>query len=313
MGKKSFDADVIIIGAGPAGLSAAIWCVELGLETIIFEKEAEPGGQLLRIFNPIKNYLGLETANGRELRDIFVRSYAKRKPAMRLSAEIAEMDPAARSIVTTSGDRFTARALIIATGVRRRRLNVPGEEKFIGKGVIDSGTNEKQKARNKRVIVVGGGDAALENTLILADFASKVYVTHRRSELTARAKFTEKALNHPNIEFRRETVVNAIKGGSKVEAVELTSVKTGKNEELAAEIVLVRIGVEPTTEILKGLIDLDSKGYILINSNCETSSPGVYAIGDAANPIAPTISTATGTGATAAKAIFGSLRDTNDV
>ncbi|MGB7207308.1 MAG: FAD-dependent oxidoreductase [Pyrinomonadaceae bacterium] len=307
MGKKSFDADVIIIGAGPAGLSAAIWCVELGLETIIFEKEAEPGGQLLRIFNPIKNYLGLETANGRELRDIFVRSYAKRKPAMRLSAEIAEMDPAARSIVTTSGDRFTARALIIATGVRRRKLNVPGEEMFQGKGIIESGTNEKEKARNKTVLIVGGGDAALENALILADFASKVYVAHRRSELTARAEFMEKASNHPKIEFRLETVVNAIKGGKQVETVELTNIKTGKIEELAAEIVLIRIGVQPNTDLLQGKIELDAKGYILVNSSCETSTLGVYAIGDAANPVAMTISTATGTGATAAKAVLASL------
>jgi thioredoxin reductase (NADPH) len=313
MDKKSFDADVIIIGAGPAGLSAATWCVELGLDTIIFEKEAEPGGQLLRIFNPVTNYLGLETANGRELRDLFLRTFESRKPVTRLSAEIAEIDPVARSIVTTGGDRLTARALIIATGVRRRRLNVPGEEKFIGKGIIDSGSKEREKVENKRVVIVGGGDAALENALILADFASRVYVVHRRSDLSARSEFTERARQNLKIEFRLETVVNAIKGCSKVESVELTNLTNGKTEELAVEIVLVRIGVEPNTNILKGLIDLDPKGYILINSNCETSFTGVYAIGDAANPVAPTISTAAGMGATAAKAIFGSFRDANDV
>jgi thioredoxin reductase (NADPH) len=307
MDKKSFDADVIIIGAGPAGLSAATWCVELGLDTIIFEKEAEPGGQLLRIFNPVTNYLGLETANGSDLRDHFLRTFESRKPVTRLSAEIAEIDSVARSIVTTGGDRLTARSLIIATGVRRRRLNVPGEEIFKGKGIIDSGSNEKEKAENKRVVIVGGGDAALENALILADFASKVYVVHRRSDLSARSAFIEKAKLNPKIEFRLETVVNAIKGGSKIESVELTNLTNGKTEDLPAEIVLVRIGVEPNTNILKGLIDLDPKGYIQINSNCETSSTGIFAIGDAANPAAPTISTATGTGATAAKAIFGSL------
>ncbi len=231
MSKKSFDADVIIIGAGPAGLSAATWCVELGLDTIIFEKEAEPGGQLLRIFNPVTNYLGLETANGRELRDHFLHTFESRKPVTRLSAKITEIDPVGKSIVTTGGDRLTARALIIATGVRRRRLNVPGEEKFIGKGIIDSGSKEKEKAENKRVVIVGGGDAALENALILADFASKVYVVHRRSELSARSEFTEKARQNPKIEFRLETVVNAIKGGSKVESVELTNLTNGKTEE----------------------------------------------------------------------------------
>jgi thioredoxin reductase (NADPH) len=313
MGKNSFDADAMIIGAGPAGLSAATWCVELGLDTIIFEKEAEPGGQLLRIFNPVTNYLGLETANGSELRDHFLRAFEKTKLAARLSAEIAEIDPFDRSVVTSRGDRLTARALIIATGVRRRKLNVPGEEAFSGTGIMESGTNEKEKARNKKVLIVGGGDAALENALILADFASKVYVVHRRSELTTRTEFTEKALNHPKIEFRLETVVNAIKGGSEVEAVELINIKTGKAEEIAAQIVLVRIGVEPNTELLQGKIELDSKGYILVSSNCETSTSGVYAIGDAANPVAPTISTATGMGATAAKAVFISLNDAKAV
>ncbi len=313
MSEKNADADVIIIGAGPAGLSAATWCFELGLHTIIFEKEAEPGGQLLRIFNPVTNYIGLETANGRELRDIFVSSFAKRKLAVRLSAEIAEIDPAARSIVTTGGDRLTARALIIATGVRRRRMSVPGEEKFIGKGIIDSGSNEKEKAKDNTVLIVGGGDAALENALILADFASKVYVIHRRTEFSARPEFIERAKQNPKIEFRFETVVNSIKGGIEVEAVELTNLTNGTTDELTAEIVLIRIGVEPNTRFLKGKIGLDSNGYIPINSICETSVPGVYAVGDAANPVAPTISTAAGMGAAAAKAVFGSLNDAKAV
>lgn len=304
MNEKNADADVIIIGAGPAGLSAATWCVELGLETIIFEKEAEPGGQLLRIFNPVTNYIGVETANGRELRDLFLTSFEKNKPVTRLSAEIAEIDPREKSIVTANGERFTARALIIATGVRRRSLNVPGEDLFQGKGIIESGSNEKEKATGKTVAIAGGGDAAIENALILADTASKVYVVHRRSELSARIEFTERAFNHPKIEFRFETVVKGINGNREVEAVELVKVNTGTAEELAVDIVLVRIGVEPNTALLRGKIDLDSKDYILVDNNCETSSPSVYAIGDAANPVAPTISTATGTGATAAKVLY---------
>ncbi len=297
------DADAMIIGAGPAGLSAAVWCVELGLKTIIFEKEAEPGGQLLRIFNPVTNYIGVETANGRELRDLFLTSFEKNKPVTRLSAEIAEIDPREKSIVTANGERFTARALIIATGVRRRTLNVPGEDLFQGKGIIESGSNEKEKVFGKTVVIAGGGDAALENALILADTASKVYVIHRRSELSARVEFTERALDHPKIEFRFETVVSRINGNREVEAVELTQISTGKTERLAVDIVLVRIGVEPNSGLLQGKIELDTKGYVLVDSNCETSAPSVYAIGDAANPVAPTISTAAGMGATAAKAI----------
>lgn len=303
MTEKNAAADVIIIGAGPAGLSAAAWCVELGLKTIIFEKDPEPGGQLLHIFNPVTNYIGVETANGRELRDLFVRSFEKGKPVTRLSAEIAEIDPLAKSIVAASGERFPARALIVATGVRRRSLGIPGEDTFQGKGIIESGSNEKEKVTGKTVLIVGGGDAALENALILANKASKVYVIHRRSELSARTEFTERALNHPMIEFRRETVVKGINGNSEVEAVEVAQINTGKIEKLAVDIVLVRIGVQPNTELLRAKIELDSKGYILVNSDCETSAPGVYAIGDAANPVAPTISTAAGMGATAAKAL----------
>ncbi len=308
MRAKTFDTDVIIIGAGPAGLSAAIWCADLGLSTIVFEKEAEPGGQLLRIYNPITNYPGIETANGREMRDRFLTTFKKSEVVTQLSTRIADIDPVGKSVVTNSGDRFTAHSLIIATGVRRRRLNVPGEEIFKGKGIIESGSKEKEKARGKTVLITGGGDAALENALILADFAAKVYVIHRRAELRARSEFTEKALNHPIIEFRLETAVRSIKGGSKIKAVQLFNAMSGATEEIALDLVLIRIGVEPNTELLQGKIELDNKGYILINNNCETSTPGVYAIGDAANSVAPTISTAAGTGATAAKAAFASLK-----
>lgn len=313
MNEKNVDADVIIVGAGPAGLSSAVWCVELGLDTIIFEKEAETGGQLLSIFNPITNYIGLETANGLEMRDHFFRSFEKTKLAARLSAEIAEIAPIDRSVVTTHGKRFRARALVIATGVRRRRLNVPGEEIFKGKGIIESGSNEKEKTKDKTVLIVGGGDAAMENAIILADFASIVYVVHRRSELSARSEFIEKARLNPKIEFRLETVVNSIKGLNKVEAVELTNTKTGKAEDLAVDIVLVRIGVQPNTDLLQDKIALDTKGYVVTDRNCETNVAGVYAVGDAANPVAPTISTAAGMGAAAAKAIFSSLEDAKAV
>ncbi len=138
---------------------------------------------------------------------------------------------------------------------------------------------------------------------ILADLASKVYVVHRRSELGARSEFTAKALRNPKIEFCLETAVGSIKGSDKVERVELKNLRTGMAFELPVEIVLVRIGVEPNTDLLLGKISLDDKGYAVVNSNCETSIQGVYAVGDIANPVAPTISTAAGMGATAAKAL----------
>ena len=313
MNEKNVDTDVIIIGAGPAGLSAAVWCVELGLEALVFEKEAETGGQLLSIFNPVTNYIGIETANGRELRDQFLRTFEKRGLAARLSNKITEIDPEAKSIVTAAGDRYTARALIIATGVRRRRLNVPGEDVFKDKGIIESGSNDKLKVKGKTALIVGGGDAALENALILAEFATKVFVVNRRSDLKARPEFTRRAFDNPKIEFRLETVVNSIKGGSEVETVELADAKTGETEQLAVNIVLTRIGVQPNTELLQDKLAMDARDYIITNTNCETNVAAVYAVGDAANPVAPTISTAAGAGTAAIKAIFSSLRDAKAV
>ena len=310
MNQKDLSADVLIIGAGPAGMSAAVWCRDLGLTSILFEKETETGGQLLRIYNPVTNYPGLETANGRELRDHFLRTLNRTNLQICFSSRSDEIDPATRSVTTMSGGRTAARAIIIATGVRRRKLNVPGEEIFAGKGVIESGSNEKERTRDKTVVIAGGGDAAVENALILAEFAFEIYVVHRGSQLRARPEFIDKAKQNPKIKFRFETVISSIKGGERVEAVELTNTESGVAETIAAEIVLARIGVEPNTEFLKDSVKLDTKGYILINSNCETSAAGIYAVGDVANPISPTIITAAGMGAAAAKAIKASIHRT---
>ena len=186
MTRKNAEPDVIVVGAGPAGLSAAMWCAELGMSAAVFEKEAEAGGQLLRIFNPVTNYIGITAAGGRELRDIFVGTYSAKGPQPEFSAEISEIDTEARSVTAGNGRQMSARALVIATGVRRRRLSVPGEALLTGKGVFVSGSRDRESARGKTVVIVGGGDAALENALILAEFAKKVYVVHRRAEITAR-------------------------------------------------------------------------------------------------------------------------------
>ena len=299
--------DVIIIGGGAAGISAALWCAELNLKSVLIESGAELGGQLLWTHNEIKNHLGIEAANGRELRDIFVKQIEDRKFTLKLNSKIITADFENKSIALENGEIFSAKNIIVATGVRRRKLTVEGEEKFQGKGIIESGKRDAESVKNKRVGIIGGGDAAYENALILAETAAKVSLVQRGKVSRARAEFVEAAKNNRKIEILTETIVTQITGGEHVEAIELKNTATEKQMQIAVEAILLRIGVEPNTKFLRGSIELDENGYVKINQNCETNLKGVYAVGDAANPMAPTVSTAVGNGATVAKAIFARL------
>lgn len=299
--------DVIIIGGGAAGMSAALWCAELNLKALLIESGAELGGQLLWTHNEIKNHLGIEAADGRELRDVFVRQIADRKYTLKLNSKIIAADFVNKSVALETGETFSAGNLIIATGVRRRKLNVEGEEKFKGKGIIESGKRDAEMVVNKRVCIIGGGDAAYENASILARTAAKVTLVQRGKLSRARPEFVKPAKNNRKIEILTETIVVKIIGGERVEAIELENTTTKKQTQIAVEAVLLRIGVEPNTELLRGAVETDENGYIKINRNCETNLKGIFAVGDVANPIAPTVSSAVGTGATAAKAIFAGL------
>jgi thioredoxin reductase (NADPH) len=304
--------EVIIIGGGAAGLSAALWCDELGHSALLLETGVEFGGQLLQTYNEIKNHLGVEAKNGRELRDIFLKQTENRRFTRRLNANVSKIDLQEKTVLLENGESFSAESLIIATGIRRRKLNVEGEETFKNKGTIESGKRDEHLVRGKRALIVGGGDAAFENALILSETASRVTLAHRGKDFRARSEFVEQVKNHPKIEILTETVVREIVGRETVEAVRLENLKTGETRDFAVEAILIRIGVEPNTEFLRGKLDLDESGYIKINENCETSVSGVYAVGDVANPLAPTVSTAVGMGATAAKTITNyKLRITN--
>lgn len=291
---------MIIIGGGPAGLSALLWCADLGLHPILIEKAPETGGQLLSIYNKITNYPGLLCENGRDLRDRFMESLAGVEYSHILDAEVTQIDVEAKRVELADGREIEAQALIIATGVRRRKLGVKGENKFAGKGILESGTKDPSLAAGKRVAVIGGGDAALENALLLSQFAEKVFLIHRGEKLSARSEFIDEALAHHRIEYRPNTIIHAFRGGDRLEKLELEKT-LGKSKFLEVQLALVRIGVLPNTDLVKNKLEVDKKGYVVVNNRYETSVGGIFAIGDVANPTAPTISTATGTAAIAVK------------
>jgi thioredoxin reductase (NADPH) len=295
--------DVIIIGGGAAGISAALWCAELGLKALLLESNAELGGQLLWVYNEIKNHLGVEAKNGREMRDIFVKQAEKYNFTVRLETKVREVDLEKKSVTLQTDETLFARAIIVATGIKRRRLNIEGEEKFQNKGIIQSGKRDQNFAKGKTAAIIGGGDAAFENALILAETAAKVFLVHRGKDFRARKEFVEKVSENPKVEILTETVVTKFIGSEQIEAIELKNLRTNETKTLTTQAILIRIGVSPETEIFRGKIDLDEQGFIKIDSRCETNVRGVFAVGDAANPVAPTISSAVGMGATAAKAI----------
>lgn len=299
--------DVIIIGAGPAGLSAAFWCDELGLDTLVLEQAEEIGGQLHRVYNPINNYLGLKARNGKELLERFSVDVDDAGFDLWRGTEIESIELRAKRISLRSGEQLQSIAIILATGVRPRTLNIPGEKEFAGKGIIESATRDREQFAGEDVCVIGGGDAAVENALLLAEVCPTVTLVHRSRKLRARREFVERLQPNHAVTVFTESVVRRIIGNDRVEAVEILRKDGLKPFQLAVRGVLIRIGVEPNTDLVREQLELDQQGYVRVNSEQETSVPMVFAAGDVANPIAPTISGATGAGATAAKVIAARL------
>lgn len=299
--------DVIIIGAGPAGLSTAFWCDELSLDTLVLEQAEQVGGQLHRVYNPIENYLGLKTQNGAELLELFTKDVDSAEFDLWTETNITSVDLKARRISLQSGENLQSIAIVIATGVRPRQLGVPGEKEFIGKGMIESGTRDRQLFAGQDVCVVGGGDAAVENALLLAEVCPTVTLVHRGKKLRARRELAERLQPNNCITVFTESVLTRIIGDEEVEAVEIQRKEGLKPFQLAVRGVLIRIGVEPNTELFREQLETDEKGFITVNSQQETTVPMIFAVGDVSNPIAPTISGATGAGATAAKVIAARL------
>ena len=299
--------DVLIIGAGPAGLAAALWCDQLGLDTLVIERQSEIGGQLHSVHNPIENYPGLLAGDGSEFLSKFAEKTADAGFDLWTDVEIGEVDLQAKRVALRSGEELKAISIVIATGVRRKQLGIPGEVEFAGRGIIESGTRDKNSYAGKDVCVIGGGDAAVENALLLAEVSATVTLVSRSKKLRARREFTEQVGTNHCITVFHEAVATRILGDIEVEAVEIQRKDAIKPFQMAVKGVLIRIGVEPNSELFAGQVNLDEGKYIQITSEQETSVANVFAIGDVSNRLAPTILSAAGAGATAAKVIASRL------
>ena len=293
------EVDVVIIGGGPAGLSAAIYCGRAELQTLVIEKFA-PGGQIT-VSDNIENYPGIASVSGPEL-IAEMEKQAKEFCAMFVTEEVTAIQDAGKfkDIMTASGVSYRARAVIIAAGAKYKELGVPGESKFRGRGVSNCATCDAAFYKNLEVAVVGGGDTAVEEAAFLTKFASKVHLVHRRDRLRATKIIQDRALGNPKIEFIYDSVIEEIIGNKTVEKARIKNLKTNAVSELPVSGVFVFVGLVPGTEFLKGYVDMDDMGYIKADLEMRTSKDGVFACGDCIQKDFRQVVTAAGDGATAA-------------
>ena len=271
--------DLIIIGSGPAGLGAAIYGKRAGYSTLVLEKNPMSGGQVLNTCE-VDNYLGLPGINGFDLGMQF------REHADRLGTEFVEADvtgiknlPDCKKVLTSAGE-FTAKAVIIAAGAEHKKLGVPGEDAFAGRGVSYCATCDGAFFRKKTAVVVGGGDVAAEDALFLARLCSKVYLVHRRGELRAAPVLATQVRENEKIEMRWNSVVEEIRGEAKVGSVLLKNLATGEHEELPTDAVFIAVGIVPSSAWLGDFVKLNERGYVVAGEDTAASVPGVFAAGD---------------------------------
>ena len=289
---------VIIIGGGPAGLTAGLYCARSRLDTLLIEKGII-GGQITNA-ERVENYPGFPKGiSGMELGQLIYEqaiSYG-------LETVLADVTGAAlvrrRNMVSTSEGDFTSESIIIASGSQYRKLGVPGEDMLVGKGVSYCATCDGPLFRDKAVAVVGGGDAAVSEALYLSKFASSVKVIHRRNQLRANKVLQERAMNEPKIEFVWDNVVTQIEGDGVLRQVSLKNTGDARISVLEVTGVFVAIGSEPNSAVWRGLLSLDEGGYITTNELMETKVPGVFAAGDVRHNSARQAISAAGDGATA--------------
>ena len=293
--------DVIIIGGGPAGLSAAVYAKRAMLDVLVIEKEAQGGGQIVQT-GQVDNYLGMEGMSGYAMAVRFQEHAKALGVPFRKGTVEAVRDGKTKTVVLSDGTVFEAIAVIIAAGAKHRRLGAEGEEAFVGSGVSYCATCDAVFYRGKDVAVAGGGNVALSDALHLAKGCRKVYLLHRRDVFRAERYWQERVKNTANIEFLPFCEIKRIGGDRMVEHVTILHNRTGKLQQLAVSAVFVAVGMEPVTAFVKGAAALDGKGYIVAAEDCRTDVDGIFAAGDVRTKENRQIVTAVADGANAALA-----------
>jgi thioredoxin reductase (NADPH) len=299
--------ELVILGAGPAGLTAAIYGKRSGLDVLLIEKE-RPGGQIT-ITNEIENFPGVIRATGHELADSF-RAHAEHfKTEFRETTVKALKVSDGKKVIVTSEGELEAEAIIIASGARYRKLGCPGEAKFTGRGVSYCAVCDGAFFEGEVVAVIGGGNAAVEEAVYLTQFASRVYIIHRREAFRAHRTALERALSNPKIVPVLNSVVESIQGKDTVEKLVLKNIKSGETSDLPVAGVFVFVGIDPNAEFVQGAVETRPGGWVVTNNRMETSIEGIFAAGDVRDTYLRQVVTAAGDGATAAMAAYAYISE----
>ena len=291
--------DIIIIGGGPAGLTAGLYASRSRLRSLLIE-HGLLGGQMTTT-ELIENYPGFpQGTTGNELSRL-MEDQARRFGLEVISEYVAEVKlEGEKKVIITEEGRYVCEVLIICTGTEYRKLGIPGEKEFAGKGVSYCATCDGAFFQDNQIVVVGGGDSALTEALYLTKFVKEVTLVHRRDTLRGTKIYQERVFTNPKIKLLWNSVILEIKGDAIVKSVVVKNAKTGEVSEHKIEGVFLFVGLSPRTEFLKGLVQMDEEGYILTDVNCETSVKGIFAAGDCRKKLVRQIATAVGDGATAA-------------